>query len=332
MTIAAAATATFAVIWLLRLLLPAHFLVSEVTGRSNHDHHARQIGGLAIVPVVAALMAAGTAAGLPSGTQSVAVSAAASAFGLLGLFDDLTDAGTRMRLFAQVVIAVTFVLGAGFAPAFLHAWMPAALASALVVVFLVGAVNMANFMDGLDLMSVAGLGLPLLAIGLIGSAGPHASGTYVAAALAGGGALLGFGFHNRPPAPVFLGDSGSLAAGFLAGYVTLSFADAYGVAAAVLPFAYYFVDSASTLALRALRGENVMHSHSGHAYQQARRNGMSVTVIVAAVAAINIALAAICAIAIHVGNGLFSGIAAVFGFLICGVFVVRLRQAGASGS
>lgn len=187
MTIAAAATATFAVIWLLRLLLPAHFLVSEVTGRSNHDHHARQIGGLAIVPVVAALMAAGTAAGLPSGTQSVAVSAAASAFGLLGLFDDLTDAGTRMRLFAQVVIAVTFVLGAGFAPAFLHAWMPAALASALVVVFLVGAVNMANFMDGLDLMSVAGLGLPLLAIGLIGSAGPHASGTYVAAALAGEG-------------------------------------------------------------------------------------------------------------------------------------------------
>lgn len=84
--------------------------------------------------------------------------------------------------------------------------------------------------------------------------------------------------------------------------------------------------------MRALRGENVMHSHSGHAYQQARRNGMSVTVIVAAVAAINIALAAICAIAIHVGNGLFSGIAAVFGFLICGVFVVRLRQAGASGS
>ena len=78
-------------------------------------------------------------------------------------------------------------------------------------------VNLVNFMDGLDLMTVAET-VPITgALMLLGWLGEFpASPTIIAAALCG--AMLGFAPFNRPVAKVFLGDVGSLPIGLLLGW------------------------------------------------------------------------------------------------------------------
>ena len=78
--------------------------------------------------------------------------------------------------------------------------------------------NLVNFMDGLDLMTVAEIVPVTGALVLLGWLGElPAPATIAAAALCG--AMLGFAPFNRPVAKIFLGDVGSLPIGLLAGLV-----------------------------------------------------------------------------------------------------------------
>ncbi len=90
----------------------------------------------------------------------------------------------------------------------------------LLVLALVYFINLTNFMDGLDLMVVSGLGVPLALLAGFSAFGLAAMGTgNFAASIAGG--LAGFALFNRPKARVFLGDSGSLPIGLLSGLACL---------------------------------------------------------------------------------------------------------------
>jgi UDP-N-acetylmuramyl pentapeptide phosphotransferase/UDP-N-acetylglucosamine-1-phosphate transferase len=67
-------------------------------------------------------------------------------------------------------------------------------------------VNLVNFMDGIDWMTVAEVVLittTLTALGIVGALPPY--GTVLVLALALGGAMIGFAYFNRPVAKVFLG-------------------------------------------------------------------------------------------------------------------------------
>ena len=84
-------------------------------------------------------------------------------------------------------------------------------------------VNLVNFMDGLDLMTVAEIVPVTGALVLLGwLAELPAPATIAAAALFG--AMLGFAPFNRPVAKIFLGDVGSLPIGLLAGWCLLQLA------------------------------------------------------------------------------------------------------------
>ena len=84
-------------------------------------------------------------------------------------------------------------------------------------------VNLVNFMDGLDWMTVAEV-VPVTGamVLLAGSANFRHRSTIVAAALLG--AMLGFAPFNRPVAKMFLGDVGSLPIGLLLGWCLLQLA------------------------------------------------------------------------------------------------------------
>src|SRR5213078_3525206 len=84
-------------------------------------------------------------------------------------------------------------------------------------------VNLVNFMDGIDWMTVAEVVPVTGAILLLGLAGAvDLLPALVAAALLG--AIVGFAPFNRPVAQVFLGDVGSLPIGLLLGWVLLQLA------------------------------------------------------------------------------------------------------------
>jgi UDP-N-acetylmuramyl pentapeptide phosphotransferase/UDP-N-acetylglucosamine-1-phosphate transferase len=166
-------------------------------------------------------------------------------------------------------------------------------------------VNLVNFMDGIDWMTVAELVPVAGAIVLLGLAGTFAPWpSVVAAALLG--AMLGFAPFNKPVARVFLGDVGSLPIGLVLGWLLLRLAaDGHLVAAAILPL-YYLADATITLIRRMVNREPFWQAHRQHFYQRAIDNGYSVPVIVAYVFVVNIVLAALAAVTVAVRDNAVS--------------------------
>jgi UDP-N-acetylmuramyl pentapeptide phosphotransferase/UDP-N-acetylglucosamine-1-phosphate transferase len=114
-------------------------------------------------------------------------------------------------------------------------------------------VNLVNFMDGLDWMTVTEV-VPITAamvlLGWFGEFPPSA--TIVAAALCG--AMVGFAPFTRPVAKVFLGDVGSLPIGLLLGWCLLQLAYSQQIVAAMLPL--YYLSDATVTPLRRLTRAN----------------------------------------------------------------------------
>ncbi len=294
-------------LFILSSLLPKTFLAARMNARSNHSVAARQIGGFALIPaILVALMLFGADWGLPPRLLSC-VTGAALLLWLIGALDDHYELSEILRLGSQLLAAAITVYGLGpefrLLPDLLPYWLEAA---AIVFVLLV-AINVTNFMDGLDLMTVSGLGLPIAGIAVLsalGFAGMQSGGP--GAVIAGG--LFGFAFFNVPPARIFLGDSGSLPLGLMAGTAFLLLAhETHIVVALILPL-YYILDSASTIVMRLVEGENILKAHSKHAYQVAKRAGWSVLKVVTHVALLNIILIA-CTIALLSLDHLFAQLA-----------------------
>src|SRR4029079_853032 len=136
--------------------------------------------------------------------------AAGTALMLLGLGDDLRGLSWQFRLLTEFVIAALCVW---LVPNLrLAAFVPLPLLtealSVLWIVALINAFNMLDNMDGLSAGVAAIAGSMLAAVMLLA---PNPKSNQPQLFVAGllfvlVGALLGFLFHNRPPAKIFMGD------------------------------------------------------------------------------------------------------------------------------
>ncbi|MCX8281346.1 glycoside hydrolase [Phyllobacterium sp. 0TCS1.6C] len=318
----AAALASVALLAALRRFLPRGFLVAAVNERSNHSQPARQIGGLALVPVIlVGLVLFGGAAGL-SAHFLFHVCLAALLLWIIGFLDDRHHLPEYVRLTAQAVASILAIHGLGADFQLLPEVLPLLAERVLLVIALIYFINLTNFMDGLDLMVVSGLGIPLLAAAGLAAVGLAAMGGGLIAALAAG-ALAGFAFFNRPRALIFLGDSGSLPLGLLSGLVFFMLARDISIwIGLVLPL-FFICDATSTLILRLLAGENIFAAHSKHAYQLARRAGWPVWRIIGSVAVLNLLLI-VCAVAMADG-GLHRPAIFVGALVLTGIVLRALR-------
>ena len=293
-TVAIAAAVSMSLIWLLLPWLIRH-LTARPNARSSHHHPTPQGGGL---PVVVGTLATAWAAVLLVTTltsdqffQFLTLTLAAAMLAVVGAIDDLRNLSAPSRLALQG-IAVAAIIAA--LPRELQILPQLPWWIERLCVFLGGLwfVNMVNFMDGIDWITVAEVVPVTTAIVLLGLYGAvQWLPSLVAAALLG--AILGFAPFNKPVARLFLGDVGSLPIGLLLGWLLLQVAaSGYLVAALILPL-YYVVDATITLTRRLAKGERFWEAHRSHFYQRATDNGFSVPAIVARVFLVNLALAAL---------------------------------------
>jgi UDP-N-acetylmuramyl pentapeptide phosphotransferase/UDP-N-acetylglucosamine-1-phosphate transferase len=292
--VAASAALTVAlIVWLRPLLL--RYALARPNARSSHKAPTPQGGGIAVV--AATLMVSAFVLWVldgpvsPFGRTFGLLFAAASLIALLGALDDIRGLGVGTRLAGQAV-AVALVLAALPADASIAPVLPWWIERALLFLAGLWFVNLVNFMDGLDWMTVAETvpvagGLVLLSA--LGALPAH--GLVIALALFG--AVLGFAPFNRPVARLFLGDVGSLPLGLMLGYLLVLVAAAGHVAAALLLPLYYLADATLTLLRRLRAGEKVWQAHRSHFYQRATDNGFTVMQVVARVFALNLALVAL---------------------------------------
>jgi UDP-N-acetylmuramyl pentapeptide phosphotransferase/UDP-N-acetylglucosamine-1-phosphate transferase len=222
------------------------------------------------------------------------VLAAAAGLALVGAIDDVRPLPPGPRLLAQALAVAAVVLGAG-PDAALAPFLPPPVETAGLLLAGLWFVNLVNFMDGIDWMSVAELVPVTAALAIFGAAGLLPIPVALLAAVLLGG-TLGFAPFNRPVARLFLGDVGSLPLGLLVGWMLLHLAATGAGAAALLLPLYYLADATLTLLRRLLRGERVWEAHREHFYQQAGANGFAVPEIVGRVFGLNLALAALAAL------------------------------------
>jgi UDP-GlcNAc:undecaprenyl-phosphate GlcNAc-1-phosphate transferase len=144
---------------------------------------------------------------------------------LLGLADDRGGLSWQFRLVVEVVVAAACVwlVPSLRATAFIPYPLITGALSVLWIVALINAFNMLDNMDGLS-AGVAAIAASMLAAVMLMSPDPLTGQPQLFKAgmlLVLVGSLLGFLWHNRPPAKIFMGDSGSYFIGFMIACATL---------------------------------------------------------------------------------------------------------------
>ena len=234
-------------------------LVDAPGGRKVHAQSVPRLGGVAVVASAAlALVLVHT---VVSGSPEVWSSLQPLVLGgllifLAGIVDDIRGLGPVPKL-AIECLAAGVVMSSGLLieriTIFGATWTLGWLAVPVTAAWLVGVTNAFNLIDGVDGLAPGIAALAGAACGAILIVRGHAAEAMLLAALVG--ALLGFLVYNFEPASIFLGDSGSLVAGFLLAATAMAGwqkgATALASAVPLLIFALPIADAASTLLRRA---------------------------------------------------------------------------------
>jgi UDP-N-acetylmuramyl pentapeptide phosphotransferase/UDP-N-acetylglucosamine-1-phosphate transferase len=285
----AAALISAGITWAIRPLLLRHAL-AKPNARSSHRIPTPQGAGIAVIAatlvVTATIVACADTAHL---NIPAAIFAASLFIAIVGFADDVKSIPVLPRLVLQTV-AVSAIIFTASSDVRIVPACPLWIERGLLLLAGLWFVNLVNFMDGLDWMTVAEV-VPITgALVVLGSLGEFpVSASIVAAALCG--AMVGFAPFNRPVAKVFLGDVGSLPIGLLLGWCLLQLAYHQQFAAALLLPLYYLSDATVTLLRRLAKREPLWAAHRLHFYQRATDNGFTVLRVVSEVFALNVGLA-----------------------------------------
>jgi UDP-N-acetylmuramyl pentapeptide phosphotransferase/UDP-N-acetylglucosamine-1-phosphate transferase len=230
--------------------------------RRSHRLPTPRGGGIGIVIAMLVCVPA-TLPGPPGGWPTavvVALMAALALVALAGWWDDHHALPVLPRLIAQL-------LGAGmFSVALVMAnlswwWLP------LLLVGGAWSINLHNFMDGIDGLLAqqtvfVGSGLACLAWTAVQPGLALAAASMAMAA-------LGFGYYNRPPARIFMGDVGSGSIGLLifAFSAMLWRANNALLWPALILSSAFIVDASLTLLARMYNGRRWYTAHREHLYQ-----------------------------------------------------------------
>lgn len=212
------------------------------------------------------------------------------AVAVIGFLDDRYKVPAKVRFLVHLGAAVWAVycleapaeMRLGHQLIYLGPWGGGVLA----VLTITWAINLFNFMDGIDgiaasetaFMSLAGAALVLL------GEGP------TAVAIVLGAASCGFLLWNWPPARIFMGDVGSGYLGYVVGVLIIAAMrdNANSLWSWLILGLVFFVDATVTLLRRLIRGDRVYQAHRSHAYQWLARRWGSHLKVTTAVLVVNL--------------------------------------------
>ncbi|MEN1727828.1 MAG: hypothetical protein AAGJ52_05240 [Pseudomonadota bacterium] len=260
--------------------------------RRNHRGEVPRGGGLLIaLGMVLALLLA-TALSVVSIDGLIPLLILILALSGLGAVDDRRGLGIMPRIVVQAGLGLMVLLvwgtvefiRLGGSIQIEQVWV----LSALALIAFLWLINLHNFMDGSDgLASQQAAFSACLYAGLFAAQGMLVE-TLIAATLAA--ACLGFLVWNRPPARIFLGDSGSLLIGGLVAWsaVRALQSDAASLMVCILISSLFVVDATVTLLWRLKKGQRWYTPHRLHAYQRLIDSGWTHARVLLSYAAVNL--------------------------------------------
>jgi len=271
--------------------LTLHFLkrkgiVDAPNMRSSHKTPTPRGGGLAVILVILVASTLILNETLPGYHW---LFGATLFIGLISWIDDLNGLSPIIRLLSQFISVGCVLWLMPASNLYFHGVFPFWFDNLIAIILWVWFINLFNFMDGIDGITVveaSSIGLGLFLMMMFGGV----ELTHGLLGLVIAAAVIGFVWWNWHPAKLFLGDVGSVPLGFLLGWLLLEvLASPVWPVAIVLPL-YYLTDATITLLRRAFQGERIWQAHRKHFYQQAIGNGLSHTRISLLIAGVNVLL------------------------------------------
>jgi UDP-GlcNAc:undecaprenyl-phosphate/decaprenyl-phosphate GlcNAc-1-phosphate transferase len=151
--------------------------------------------------------------------------------------------------------------------------------TAVIAVFVLGACNAANLIDGLDgllsgVTTIAAAGLLIISLTLAATDDGPRDAQRIILCLALMGACMGFLPHNFNPATIFLGDAGSLMLGFTTIVIVLMLGDTgntHLVLAGLIIFGIPIIDTVLAIVRRKMAGKKMSDPDDQHLHHMLKR-------------------------------------------------------------
>jgi len=268
--------------------------------RSSHSRPTPRGGGLAIaVTAIGGVIIAAMLRWI-DWNLALALSGGAAMIATVGWVDDHRSLSALTRFAVQFLSAGWAMYWLGGLPSLIvgSSSIPLGfLGTILGVIGIVWAINLYNFVDGIDGLAAGEAvttgvigGLILLGMGQLGLA----MISLLIAAAAGGFLPL-----NWAPAKLFMGDVGSGMLGYLFAVLAIASENAGAVPLLiwVLLLGAFVFDATVTLCRRIMHGEKWYHAHHSHAYQRMVQAGRTHAQVSATVLFINLVLALLAIVA-----------------------------------
>ncbi len=267
-----------------RVALRLHVL-AQPNHRTMHDGMIPKLGGGAILLafIVGIIAAEFLNPNLFVGFSSMLYSLLLGVVVLfvMGAFDDKVDLDCNLKIIVELVVATIAVMSGWRVDTLVISAMLEVnlgiLAYPLSVLWIVGLINAINMIDGLDgLASGIALFVSVISLAVAALYGNTVMG-FLSVLLIG--AIAGFLRYNLNPASIFLGDSGSLALGFILACITMG-------ASAIAPGKYVIIvplllmgipitDTTLAIIRRIRRGIHPFHADREHIHHRLVRLGLS---------------------------------------------------------
>ncbi|MBD3403115.1 hypothetical protein GF420_09495 [candidate division GN15 bacterium] len=251
----------------------------------RHDRPTPALGGIALFAtfwITVGVMLLVYPSALPAMQGVIGyIFAGALIIFLVGLSDDLSPLSAWVKLVSQVGAAVVLYIGGlSVDPLTIPFYGPVETGNAallITIIWVVALTNAINLLDGLDLL--AG-GVSLIAAVVLMIVGTQLQvSTVVLLALAMAGFLIVFLYYNRPPARLFLGDSGSLQLGYYFAVMSLLVPiRSYTAAALYVPLltlAVPLLEAGLSIVRRIAAGRSVMRADRRHLFHLLAFAGLS---------------------------------------------------------
>ena len=233
---------------------------------------------------------------------------------VIGLLDDVTDLSPRVKIGGQLLAAAFLAygdIGVNLAQGVLTPTLGALLnnpdltwtfefggtipligdaltvdiiywtGTAVIAIFVLGACNASNLIDGLDgllsgVTAIATFGLLAIALMMVfqENARGDQDATRIILSMAVCGACLGFLPHNFNPATIFLGDCGSLLLGFATIVIVLTLGDTGRtdlVIAGLIVYSIPIIDTILAIVRRKMAGKKMSDPDSDHLHHMLKR-------------------------------------------------------------
>ena len=268
--------------------------------RSSHSSPTPRGGGLAIAVTALGGIIIAAILGWIDWDLAIALAGGGGMIATVGWVDDHRDLPALTRFAVQFLSAGWAMFWVGGLPSLslgIFSVNMGLIGTVLGIIGIVWAINLYNFVDGIDGLAAGEAistgvigGLILLAMGQIGLA----MVSFLIAA-----ASAGFLPLNWAPAKLFMGDVGSGMLGYLFAVLAVASENAGAVPLLiwVLLLGAFVFDATVTLCRRIAHGERWYHAHHSHAYQRMVQAGRSHAQVSTTILIINLALAVLAIVA-----------------------------------